>query len=111
MGTHDGTATVHYLEHDRPVGTRRAYCCGNGDHSALWPNIAYFCPTCGTLWAREVFEFHFSYSPRCQLPWVIQTRRCAGCGDGLLLIAKDLEPCSPDLLARELHLLLKAQPC
>lgn len=110
---HDGTATVYYSEQDVPIGTRRAYCCGYSERSALWPNIAYFCPTCGSLWARAIYCFEFDYSPRVQLPWVCETRRCARCGDGTLLSGygdEHLSECSPDLLTRELLILLERYP-
>ena len=105
----DGTAVVHYLEGNSIVGTREVYCCGYASsdgsrHSASWPNTAYFCPVCGEIWGRAVYDYHFQYSPVTPHNWVVESRRCAKHGDGLFLSGygeEHLPFCSRELLARE----------
>jgi len=107
-----GDAIMRYFEGDQLVGTRRLYCCGyspsNGSQmiSAHWPHLAFFCPTCGTIWARGVYDYSFDYSPHPNLStlhWVVESRRCVEHGDGTLLSGylQHLESCDKDLLARE----------
>jgi hypothetical protein len=111
----DGNATVRYFERDQYIGSRESYCCGYATsagerHSAYWPNTAYVCPTCGELWGRAVYEYHFAYESLVHAPWVVETRRCAEHGDGYFLVglgdsAPHLSNCSLPLLAREALLL------
>lgn len=108
-----GNATVVYLEHDKPVGTRETYCCGyvtpgGQRHSGYWPNTAYVCPTCGQLWARAIYNFHFSYASLVPALWTTEIRNCPEHGDGFFLSgcsAEQLQHCSRELLAREVLLL------
>lgn len=111
----DGNATILYFDRDQFVGERSLYCCGyataSGErHSAYWPNTAYFCPHCGEIWGRAVYDFKFQYSPyiRDNAPWVIESRRCPSHGDGYFLSGlgeESLPFCSLGLLKREAHLL------
>lgn len=112
MTKFDGSATVFYSDQGIPVGERRVYCCGASDSgetfSAYWPNTAYFCPACGEIWGRAVYDFEFEYSPRVVgRPWVVESRRCVKHGDGTFLAGQLLEGCSSELLTRELLALLQ----
>jgi len=101
-----GEATILYLEGETPVGRQHVYCCGAGDgRSAYYPNRAWFCPTCGSLWARAIYDFLFSYDPIPRAAWVTQSRPCVLCGDGRLL--DDLEGADHNLLTRELSAALE----
>lgn len=116
----DGNATILYFDRDQFVGERSLYCCGyataSGErHSAYWPNTAYFCPHCGEIWGRAVYDFKFQYSPyiRDNAPWVIESRRCPSHGDGYFLSGlgeESLPFCSLGLLKREAHLLCLNNP-
>lgn len=98
---------IRYFENDRFVGEELVYLAGCPGHSGYWPHRAYFCPQCGSLWARAVVEPEFPYAPLPSDSWVIDLRRCPGCGDGTLLRPQDsLDFCSPELLRREFDLLL-----
>ena len=118
MSSSDGSATVLYFEGNSLAGTREAYCCGyaradGSRHSAHWPNIAFFCPTCGEIWGRAVYDHHFSYQPMAASPWTIETRRCVQHGDGYFLSGygeESLPSCSRELLKREAHILCLHQP-
>lgn len=109
----DGKATIHYLEGTTLVGSREVYCCGTSigrgeRHSAFYPNTAYFCPHCGEIWGRAVYDFQFQYSPIPTAFWVTESRRCPAHGDGYLLVGltdAELLLCSTPLLAREALLL------
>lgn len=109
----DGNATILYFDRDQFVGQRASYCCGyassSGErHSSYWPNTAYFCPHCGEIWGRAVYDFSFSYSPVVSAPWTIESRRCPSHGDGYFLsgLGEDhLPSCSLELLKREALLL------
>ena len=107
----DGAATVNYFERDAFVGSRKMYCCGAADDterfSAYWPHTAYFCSSCGNLWARAIYDYHFTYAPRVPAGWVIESRKCVECGDGQLLFAQPLDGVSTELLTRELLALLE----
>lgn len=111
--SHEGTATVLYLERDTPVGSRRSYCCGYRSpsgvpSSAFWPHTAYFCPHCGEIWARAIYTFDFAYAPIPRDSWVVEKRPCVEHGDGQLLFGQwDLDGCSPELLTRELLALME----
>ena len=108
-----GTALVHYFERDQPVGTRQMHCCGylsaSGQRSSgYWPNTAYFCPCCGELWGRAIYDHQYDYQPFVATSWVIETRRCAEHGDGSFLSgynAEHLPFCSHELLKREATIL------
>lgn len=104
-----GSATIYYLDQDQSLlGQREIYCCGyNESRSAYWPNLAFFCPSCGNLWARAIFSFDFTYVPIPQEAWKIFIRPCARCGDGTLLSNDSLSGASPELLTRELLALLE----
>lgn len=103
-----GPATIHYLDGDQYLGCREVYCCGYRDsYSAYYPNSAFFCPSCGTLWARAVYSFHFDYNSIPQDAWKVTSRPCVKCGDGSLLDGKQLDGASPELLTRELLALLE----
>lgn len=112
-----GSATVQYFEGSRYVGDLRHYCAGYRSpggklSSCLWPHKAYFCPKCGELWARAVYQYEFDYSPLLsEVEWTVTTRRCPRHGDGQFLSGlSEFEHCSDDLLRREvLVLLLKEQ--
>ena len=114
----DGNALVIYLENGAPIGTRLQYCCGYansaGDrHSALWPHTAYFCPVCGEIWARVIYDYQFNYVPLVPVSWSIESRRCASHGDGTLLTGYEgehLRSCSPELLSREALILCLRNP-
>lgn len=111
-------ATVMYFEGNRLAGTRETYCCGYAPSSdkrvsAYWPNTAYFCPVCGEIWGRAVYDHHFQYRPIPQTPWAIESRRCVEHGDGLLLSGygeESLPSCSRELLAREALILILQNP-
>lgn len=114
----DGNATVHYFEGNQFVGSRLAYCCGYATssderHSAYWPCTAYFCPHCGEIWGRAVYDFSFTYSPIPSALWVIENRRCPSHGDGYFLTGlgeASLSACTSGLLKREAHLLCLNNP-
>lgn len=101
---------IHYLERSQFIGSRESYCCGvsiaGQSHSGYWPHTAYFCPICGEIWAREVYQHGEDYTPIPQSPWVVESRRCVSHGDGTLLTGIPLGDCSPELLQRELNALL-----
>jgi hypothetical protein len=114
-----GNGTILYLEGNTLIGTRLQYCCGyaksdGSRHSAFWPNTAYFCPTCGEIWARAILQPHFNYQPIPHFSWVTENRRCPTHGDGTLLAgfteANHLSCCSLDLLKREALLLCLGNP-
>ena len=112
MATSSGNATVLYMEGSRPVGEREVYCCGYSPStgisiSAYWPHTAYFCPICGEVWGRAIYQHHFTYSPTSKNSWVVETRRCVKHGDGTFLTAQPLENASHKLLTRELLALLE----
>lgn len=103
-----GGATLHYLDGDQYLGCRQHYCCGYSEsRSAYWPNTAFFCQHCGTLWARAIYEYHFDYKPIPQTPWKIELKACVKCGDGTLLNGDFLDGASPELILRELLALLE----
>lgn len=118
MSSPDGNATVLYFEGDQLQGSREVYCCGyassSGERvSAYWPNTAYFCPHCGEIWGRAIFNHHFQYSPIPSSPWVIESRRCVQHGDGLFLSGydtRDFPSCSLELLRREALILCLSNP-
>ena len=112
MDTSSGNSTVLYLEGSSPVGEREVYCCGYAPApgisvSAHWPHTAYFCPVCGEIWGRAIYQHHFSYSPIPKNSWVVETRRCVKHGDGTFLTGQSLEHTSYKLLTRELLALLE----
>lgn len=107
-----GNATVLYFEGSQNVGEREVYCCGyassSGERfSAFWPHTAYFCPICGEIWGRAIYQHHFSYSPIPKDSWVVETRRCVKHGDGTFLTSQPLEFASHRLLTRELLAILE----
>lgn len=111
-----GNSTIQYFEGSRFIGERLSYCCGAREadgisFSAFWPHTAYFCPYCGEVWGREIYQHHFEYSPRPPESWVVEKRPCPRHGDGQFLSGlSEFEHCSDDLLRREvLVLLLKEQ--
>lgn len=107
-----GNATVQYFEGGSYVGEREIYCCGytpttGVSVSAYWPHTAYFCPICGEIWGRAIYQYRFTYSPIPKNSWVVETRRCVKHGDGTFLTAQPLENASHKLLIRELLALLE----
>lgn len=107
-----GDAIVRYFEGSALVGQRRVYCCGYSAArgaspiSAHWPHTAYFCPTCGEVWARAIYDYAFAYEslPSLQgLLWSVEIRRCPEHGDGTLLTGhlQHLSECNLGLLQRE----------
>lgn len=113
-----GNATILYFDRDQFVGERDLYCCGyatsSGErHSAYWPCTAYFCPHCGEIWGRAVYDFSFTYSPIPSALWVTETRRCPSHGDGTFLsgyAGDHLSQCSTELLHREALILCLSNP-
>lgn len=114
----DGIATILYLEGEALAGTRSSYLPGyaapsGSRHSCYWPNTAMFCPVCGQIWGRVIYEFHFTYKPLVHSPWISEARRCPQHGDGLFLsgYGPDQFPyCSRELLKREALLLCLSNP-
>ena len=114
----DGNATVRYFEGNQFIGSRLIYCCGYAStsgqrHSAYWPNIAFFCPGCGEIGGRAVYDHHFQYQPIISAPWNIETRRCVQHGDGYFLSGygeSSLPDCSRELLKREALILILQNP-
>jgi hypothetical protein len=105
-----GITTVQYFEKDQFIG-ERTLACGSvsvdgKSFSAYWPHIAYFCPSCGELWGREVYQHDFKYTPYVKSSWAMEVRRCVECGDGTFLTERNLDGCSKDLLTREFLALL-----
>jgi hypothetical protein len=103
---------MQYFEDGEFVGQRELItgsCSYDGQSwSGYWPHTAYFCPTCGLIWAREIRTAHFDYKPIPEDSWVIEKRRCARHGDGYLLSGltySALSDCSLPLLKREALLL------
>lgn len=109
MLDHQGNATLLYFEGQSFVGQRSVFCCGYENQSAYWPNIAYFCAECGELWAKMIYDFHFTYLPIPQTKWITEGRRCVRCGNGSLLETHgiDLDTCSDNLITREFLALLE----
>lgn len=117
MSSPSGNSTVMYFEGPTFVGSREAYCCAvaNGVEiaSGYWPNTAFFCPTCGEIWARAVYDHHFDYAPKIASPWMTEARRCPQHGDGTFLSGYSgdhLLSCSTELLHREALLLCLTNP-
>jgi len=107
-----GNATVQYFEGGSYVGEREIYCCGYtpsfGERvSAYWPHTAYFCPICGEIWGRAIYQHHFTYSPIPKNSWVVETRRCVKHGDGTFLTSQVLDHCDRNILNRELLAILE----
>jgi hypothetical protein len=111
--SYQGNATVQYFEHGRLVGSRRLYCCGamqaGESFSAYWPHVAYVCPYCGEIWAREVYIYEFEYAPRIPEPWQIRTQPCAEHGGDIYQCLR-LESASPELVRHIFTTLLKGYP-
>ena len=105
---HSGAASILYLDQDQSLlGRREVYCCGyNESQSAYWPHTAFFCPSCGDLWARAIFSFNFEYRPIPQEAWKVTARRCVKCGDGTLL-DDQLDNADSELITREFLALLE----
>lgn len=105
---------VTYLEDDLPVGTRQQYCCGvldcGTESSGYWPNIAYFCPHCGSIWGREILTHSYDYQPRIPARWVVEGRPCRAHGDGQFLVGKPLDGCDGGLIRREFAVLMARIP-
>ena len=109
---HQGNSTVQYFEGSAFIGQREMYCYGTRvgggpSLSAYWPHTAFFCPVCGEIWGRAIYQHSFDYQPIPQDSWVIESRRCVKHGDGLFLSTQLLESCSHPLLRRELLALLE----
>lgn len=108
---HEGNATIQYFEGSRYVGSRQMYCCGAGAEgerfSAYWPHVAFFCPQCGELWGRAIYQREFDYHPRVTAEWHVETKHCARCGDGQFLSGLPLDGADKDLLTRELLALME----
>lgn len=105
-----GAARVTYWTGNIFLGDRRQYCALSGEHSCYYPNRIFFCPVCGDVWAREVWQFEFPYSPRPHLPsWVSESSPCEAHGGGLLLpdTLGDPSSYSPQLLRRESLVLIR----
>jgi hypothetical protein len=107
MNQHSGTTTVQFFEGNSFVGSRRVYCCGYEGQSAYWPHTAYFCPVCGELWGRAIYQHEFDYKPIPQNSWVIETRRCVKHGDGTFLQDSQIDHCDRAILTRELLALIE----
>ena len=112
-----GNSTVLYFENSTLVGKRETYCCGYSNSretvSGYWPNTAFFCPTCGEIWARAVYDHHFQYQPAPQASWITEGRRCPQHGDGTFLSGysdQHLSSCSTELLHREALILCLTNP-
>jgi hypothetical protein len=99
-------AEAQYFEGRQYVGSRRAAI---PDVPDFWPSVAYFCPTCGELWGRMIYQFPEDYTTRSTVAWMIERRRCVKHGDGQFLVGYDLHPLenfSSGLLKREAEVLL-----
>lgn len=116
-----GIGLIQYFEGNNFVGQRRKYFCGTSyggeSYSASYPHTAYFCSQCGEIWGRAICQYDFAYKPISLAPWTIEQRRCVKHGDGYFIghipvIApeRDLDEYSPELLLREVTLLLMRQP-
>ena len=58
----DGNATLSVFEQGQLTSSSEIYCCGTPyERSAFWPHVASFCPECGEVWRREVYDYHFNY--------------------------------------------------
>ena len=108
MDNSAGAATVIYLDQNQSLlGSRVHYCAGYKDgYSASWPNLAFFCSSCGELWARAIYSFEFDYNPFNRLNWAVIMRRCVKCGDGTLL-DDYLDGADSALITREFLALLE----
>lgn len=108
---HEGNATIQYFEGSRYTGSQRVYCCGasaEGERfSAYWPHVAFFCPQCGELWGRAIYQREFDYRPRIAAEWHVESKRCVRCGDGQFLAGLPLDGADTDLLTRELLALME----
>lgn len=110
-----GEATLRYFEYEQLVGEERRLCAshttGAGEtFSGCYPNTAYFCPVCGNIWGRAVYEFKFDYQPIPAKLWTLEIRRCRNDGDGLFLTGHSdfmlNHTCSISLLRREAEILV-----
>jgi hypothetical protein len=108
-----GVIVVQYFEGSRFVGEHPEWCNGTTwsgkHHSCYHPHSAFFCRQCGEIWGRAIRQYHAGYNPIPQLPWAMYYRNCPKHGDGLFLeltLSENLLHCSPDLLHREVLLLL-----
>lgn len=86
-----GMATYLYFEDKQLIGQRTAHVAGykapSGYHTSMAFHTAYFCPVCGEIWARVLFQPSFNYEhPEGPVLWSTETRRCAAHGDGYLLV-------------------------
>ena len=113
---HSGNAILQFFEREQYVGEKLVYCHGatlaGEPFSAAFPNLAFFCPECGSLWGRAIYQFQFHYSPRVRLLWAVVQRLCTECGDGSFsfkdsIADERLEHWSPELLRRELLVLIE----
>lgn len=76
----NGNATLSIFEAARLASSSEVYCCGyEGGHSAFWPHLAWFCPECGEIWRREVYDYHFTYRPIPPAKWIVREDLCPGC--------------------------------
>lgn len=107
-----GGALVQCFDHSELVGSYSHYCCGFdnlGDSwSAWWPHIALFCPFCGELWGRRVYQYNFDYRPygEDRQPWVVETEPCVHHGGGQLIPNTLVREADELLLRREFNLLM-----
>lgn len=109
---HAGGAVIQCFDHSELVGSYSHYCCGfdnAGDkYSAWWPHIALFCPFCGELWGRRVYQYDFDYRPYGDhVPWVVETEACAAHGGGQLVPNTLVSIADEPLLRREFNLLMQ----
>jgi hypothetical protein len=75
-----GNATLSIFEGSRLVSSSEVYCCGyEGGRSAFWPHFATFCPECGEVWRREVYDYHFTYEPIPWGKWRVTESLCPAC--------------------------------
>lgn len=105
---------ISFFEGNIFIGQARAECgtvaVAERQYHAYWPNTAYFCPCCGSLWGRRVHEYNFNYNPYYQgSMWEVDIRSCPVHGGGEFLSYDRFLEGTYDkaLLTRELLVLLE----
>ena len=92
---------MHFFLHNKFLGQADCpsvpFSCARARAQPDWePDIAFFCPRCGDVWARAIANKGFE--------WLVLTKYCLGHGDGSLLMETwtDLNLFSRDFLLNEL---------
>jgi hypothetical protein len=102
----NGLITRTYYLDALPLGQLTFHACGYSEggqsYSAHWPHLAYFCDTCGRIWAEGRNEYHFDYSPLPVAKWKVEVIGCEQHNGGVLVPTEYLCYADNDLLTYEL---------